>query len=1071
MLKVPIHYFLSLSLLFLITYKSYDQTKESPKSMFVEAESFFLFEEYKDALPLYQRIFKEEPDNYNVIYKIGICYLNDNYVKEKSIKYLKQASQHTDIHAVSTSYREKSAPLEALFFLGKAYRVNNMLDDAIKTFQSFKDQADPQVFDTDLVNTEINACQKAKKMLNDSIYFLKNNIGGPINTRFAESNPVISADGKTIIFNRALQFYSGVFISTKDSKGNWTEPVNLTADFGLDGDSYATGITAHGDEIFVYRSDQFDGNIYSSKLVNDKWSKLIALNNNINTRYWESHASPSPDGEYLYFTSNRPGGYGGLDIYRSKRASDGEWGVPSNLGPVINSPENEETPFLSNDGYTLFFSSQGHETMGGYDIFMSQLQSDGTWGKPKNMGYPLSTTGDDLFYCPSSSNSIGYYALYDPSSTLGLTDIYTIEIYNDLIPRTFTLKGRIDIDAANSKLYSSVTVKLIDPNTHQIVSQTGLENDGSYSLKSNQGKYVLLIEGPNFMPHTTDLNISLTRPNPLIDLPVIKLEQGTSGTEPIASENIATQKISAANESYSVTDTSALSIPLLTTAGSRIKVEVYNGSDLVTMESFTADKDQITYIFKPKPGENTLKFFATDAKGNVSATEVHVSYNPPVPPVELTAKSLVTAPRSSMTATMMILSSGELYKYLSRLDSLKFNNSFELYQYLVDHSNEEGFTKEDINLMFSTYYSQKSLANFDLEFRKAIGRNDTAWNLLRDSSTIPLQYLSRLQESGGVADAEMLVSLEKIMTYGNKSSVEMMTELNKYSAHKPAYDHDLLEGMSPDNAFRLYEDSLGMKDARDVLHIASTTEDLGYFYQDLLLASSGNLKNYLNTIQLNSNGINTSIDLVNHLFSVVGPSSFSNEELIRALDLSNSEKTNNLKSFLDLLMSESTGNLKSQLQSIDLKKNNINTYEDLLKYLLTQSQFKNIPKANVYELLIKLIGIKDVKEFADLINSYQNKAISKALADTSLTAFSTPLELLQYLLSSAQLYDYTESDINNMLIRMILEKGMAKNNPEKPELAKHKLWKNPAFFNTMILVDVILVLLILLFVLKKKKNR
>ncbi|MBA7702339.1 hypothetical protein ES703_111103 [subsurface metagenome] len=105
----------------------------------------------------------------------------------------------------------------------------------------------------------------------------------------------------------------------------------------------------------MYRSDNYDGNIYSSKLVGDNWGRLIKLNFNINTKFWESHATPSPDGQYLYFTSNRTGGYGGLDIYKSKKGAKGEWGSAVNLGPVINSPYNEDTPFLSNEGYTIFF--------------------------------------------------------------------------------------------------------------------------------------------------------------------------------------------------------------------------------------------------------------------------------------------------------------------------------------------------------------------------------------------------------------------------------------------------------------------------------------------------------------------------------------------------------------------------------------------------------------------------------------------------------------------------------------------------------------------------------------------
>jgi Tol biopolymer transport system component len=191
------------------------------------------------------------------------------------------------------------------------------------------------------------------------VYSKKKNLGDMVNSRFADIRPVLSGDGKTLVFTRELQFYDAIFITTLDSNGTWSPPYNLTPDFGLDGNSYTTCISYHGDQIFVYRSDNYDGNIYSSKRMGIRWQPLKKLNDNINTKYWESHASISPDGQTLYFTSNRKGGYGGLDIYRSTLQSNGEWGEAINLGPVVNSAYNDDTPFISPNDNKLYFSSLG----------------------------------------------------------------------------------------------------------------------------------------------------------------------------------------------------------------------------------------------------------------------------------------------------------------------------------------------------------------------------------------------------------------------------------------------------------------------------------------------------------------------------------------------------------------------------------------------------------------------------------------------------------------------------------------------------------------------------------------
>jgi hypothetical protein len=494
----------------------FSQTQNEMKEMFLEAESYFLFEEYKDALPLYQRILQAEPENYNVAYKIGVCYLNDPYQKNKSIRYLEEAIEHAKSNYRENSFREKQAPLESFYYLGNAYRINNRLDEAINTYKKFKEILDPEIYDSELVDKQIQSCRIALRIETNPNYIVKENLGDEINSRFAEINPLVSGDESTLVFTKKLQFYDAVFYSRKEN-GKWIYPLNLTPSFELDGNSYCTGISWDGTELFVYRSDGFDGNIYYSSRTEDKWSKLEKLNDHINTKYWESHASISPDGKTLYFTSNRKGGYGGLDIYQSRRSGKTDWGAPVNIGPVINSEYNEETPFVTGDGKTLYFSSQGHYNMGGYDIFYSTLLSNNQWAKPLNAGYPVNSTDDDLFFVPVKNGEYAYYSVYDPDMGYGLDDIYRFEIFSDVHPRKFILKGLAIKDAKLDIDFENLTVQLINRKTNKTFSETKVNPDGTYNLDAQSGDFDLVINGTGIDESHEILKIPVAYPSDVFE--------------------------------------------------------------------------------------------------------------------------------------------------------------------------------------------------------------------------------------------------------------------------------------------------------------------------------------------------------------------------------------------------------------------------------------------------------------------------------------------------------------------------------------------------------------------------
>ena len=222
-------------------------------------------------------------------------------------------------------------------------------------------------------------------------------------------NPAVSFDGNTIVYTERRGIVNAIFCSRKE-KGIWQPPVDITPELGGGEDCSSCSLNSDGTELFLYKTDNYDGVIYSSAYKNGAWTPVNKLNKNINTKYYESHAAISADGKKLYFTSNREGGLGNLDIYVSEKDATGDWGPAVNLGPAINTPFNEDTPFITENDSVLYFSSEGHNSMGGFDIFKSRI-SGSSWETPSNLGYPINSTDDDKFFQPLNNERNAYYTM------------------------------------------------------------------------------------------------------------------------------------------------------------------------------------------------------------------------------------------------------------------------------------------------------------------------------------------------------------------------------------------------------------------------------------------------------------------------------------------------------------------------------------------------------------------------------------------------------------------------------------------------------------------------------------
>jgi len=393
---------------------------------YFEAEYFLLSEDYADALPYYQGIYAAMPDNDNIAFRIGLCYLNIEGQKNLAVEYLEKASVNPTAKYREGLLRQTQAPYEALFFLGDAYRVNYMFDKARDAYTRYRSTLLPNDKDNlAFIDQQIAGCDNAQVIMANPVKFSVESMGNTLNDSRDNFFPVVARDGKSIAFMSSMKFYDAIMYS-KLVKGEWTTPVNITPELQSDGDQYVSCLSLSSNMLFLSKDDNINSDIWVSKFNGEKWEPATKLRKEINTKYWETHAYISDDGTTLIFASDRPGGFGGLDLYISKLNAEGEWGTPVNAGPEINTHMNEDRPFLVDNGKKLYFSSQGHYNMGGYDIFTSELQSNGLWSTPENLGYPLNTPDDNIFFCPSDNGKEGYLSLTRENEGEGKEDLYRI---------------------------------------------------------------------------------------------------------------------------------------------------------------------------------------------------------------------------------------------------------------------------------------------------------------------------------------------------------------------------------------------------------------------------------------------------------------------------------------------------------------------------------------------------------------------------------------------------------------------------------------------------------------------
>ena len=492
---------------------AFSQSSKEVKPMFAQAEAYALYGDFELANPLYLTISAFDPTNCSILYKIGECYLNIPDEKSRAIEFLEKAVKNASFEAKTNQLKEKRAPLDAYFLLAKAYMINNQLDKALATFQVFQKlisdiKQKGAMQNADFVNQQIQACNNALKAEASPNTLFKSKLPPDFGYGSINDFPAVSYDGTTIAYTECRGVSNVIFFSKKE-RGKWQPPLEITNELGAGEDCSTCALNRDGTELFLYKKDNEDGNIYSSTYNDGKWSPIKKLNKNINTKFYESNASISADGKRLYFASNREGGKGQLDIYFSEKDPSGDWGEAVNLGDIINTPFNEDNPFITENDSILFFTSEGHFSLGGFDVFKSKRNAKG-WSKPENLGYPINTTDDNKFFQPFNNGKNAYYSM---STDYKKKEIFFLSLDSSAVKYKFEINGILSVADTTVEFDNNYKIYLVKWTTGDTINSViPSKYSGFYSLKVNPDSIKVIYTGAGYLSQTIDTVIAPDSP-------------------------------------------------------------------------------------------------------------------------------------------------------------------------------------------------------------------------------------------------------------------------------------------------------------------------------------------------------------------------------------------------------------------------------------------------------------------------------------------------------------------------------------------------------------------------------
>lgn len=467
-----------------------------------EALGLMDIKDYGTAKLYFDELYVKHSDWGALNYQMGLCLFEMKTISEMCRKHFEKASHH-------------NIPM-AFYYLGRIAHYQNKFSLAISMYDQYlKAEGEKQISEAEiqeLKNTSTRAQEHIQKPMDMEIQ----NMGAVINTKFPEYAPLITSAEDMLFFTARRdnstggkldpygRYFEDVYMSMRDKHGVWMSPIQMGTNINDDIHNAGVGLSPEGNTLILFKTDKTwtAGDLYWTEFDGKSWSDPVLFPECINTKYIESSASYTPDGNTLYFSSNQPGGLGGKDLYKVTKLPNGQWSLPTNLGDKINTKYDDDAPFIHPNNKTLYFSSKGHETMGDFDVFKSEWDEAGGWSSPENMGYPINTTRDDVFFTVSADGKTGYFSSIREDG-YGDQDLYQVELIKEPFP---IIRGKV-VSATDTLTPIKATITVESAVTDQVfgIYKTNAQNGSFIIIVNDNQPYRISVQAHDYQTLNTDI--------------------------------------------------------------------------------------------------------------------------------------------------------------------------------------------------------------------------------------------------------------------------------------------------------------------------------------------------------------------------------------------------------------------------------------------------------------------------------------------------------------------------------------------------------------------------------------
>ncbi|GIV29250.1 MAG: hypothetical protein KatS3mg028_0316 [Bacteroidia bacterium] len=478
---------------------------------FLKAEDYFDIGNFTAAIPLYKEVLSKAPENKLVMAKLAVCYIKTRTNREESVKLLEKLVEIKDIDP------------KLWYYLGKAYHLTNKLDDAIAAYQNYK-TFKLKKKDLDDVNRQIEMCKNAKQLMQYPVNVSFTNIGKEINTEFPEYYPFVDENETFLVFTSRRKNNIGggkieadgyrpsdVWISSVKNN-TWDKPISAGRDINTAYDEMCVFLNPEGNTMLVYvdRGGEKFGDLYittKTKKGNQvQFGKLKPLPEVINDPDKIELSGCFNKDSTIFFFVRKDKIESQSDIYVVKKLPNNQWGTPQKLPESINTPYNDDFPYIAPDGVTFYFASEGYNSMGGYDIFKSIYDPEtGKFTPAENLGYPINSTDDDMGICVTKNKKVAYISAYRPTG-MGDLDIYRIKFLDEEQPAKI-FRGKIFTKDTTHVLNTQIMIIATNKQTQEEYT-FNTKNNGEFIMALQEGEYTISIDAEGYAPYRQNIKVS-----------------------------------------------------------------------------------------------------------------------------------------------------------------------------------------------------------------------------------------------------------------------------------------------------------------------------------------------------------------------------------------------------------------------------------------------------------------------------------------------------------------------------------------------------------------------------------